>query len=352
MIKLKFPALMTKIKVLNSKILNNEHFQNLINTDSVTEIAEYLKNNTHYSKAFEGYDVEKLHRKDIEILLRKAVLEDMYNIYFFLPVEGQKFFKLMEKRFEIENIKFVLRSLHSNHPEYISKEKLFPLNHRTIDADSLSSITTFEDVINILKNTIYEPIINSVYQNYTKTGKIQYLLNAFDFWYFTRMKSLLSLMPSFGKNLKKIFYIQMDLANIQWIYRAKILFKLSTEEVLNFIMPISFNLSGDELKSMATAENLEDFINKISICSYGQYFQNIDKDIFPYVIERICEKIILKNAKMLLSKTQNGFDVMSGYLYIREYEYKDLITLIEGKRYNIPNDKIKNFLILVGENNA
>ncbi|WP_129409772.1 V-type ATPase subunit [Marinitoga lauensis] len=43
---------------------------------------------------------------------------------------------------------------------------------------------------------------------------------------------------------------------------------------------------------------------------------------------------------------------MSGYLYVREYEYKDLITLIEGKRYEIPNEKIKSFLILVGDNDA
>ncbi|WGS64314.1 V-type ATPase subunit [Marinitoga aeolica] len=349
---MKFPALMAKIKVLNSKILNDNDFQNLINTDTVTEIAEYLKNNTHYKKLFEGFDIEKLHRRDIEILLRKAMLEDMYNIYFFLPIEGQKFFRLMEKRFEIENIKFILRSLHSNHPEYIKKEKLFPLNHKTVDEDTLTNISSFDDALNIFKNTIYEPIINSVYQNYAKTKKIQYLLNAFDFWYFTKMKSILSTMPSFGKNLKKLYYIQMDLANIQWIYRAKILFKLSTEEVLNFLMPISFNLSQDELKSMASAETTDDFINKISICSYGQYFHNIDKDIFPYVIERTCEKIILKNAKTLLSRTQNGFDVMSGYLYVREYEYKDLITLIEGKRYEIPDEKIKSFLILAGENDA
>ncbi|WP_206076355.1 V-type ATPase subunit [Marinitoga lauensis] len=205
MIKLKFPALMAKIKVLNSRILNDNDFQNLININSVIEIADYLKNNTHYDKSFKNEDIEKLHRRDVEILLRKSMLEDLYNIFFFLPIEGQKFFKLMEKRFEIENIKFILRSLHSNHSEYITKEKLFPLNHKTVNEDTLVSITSFEDVLNVFKNTIYEPIINSVYQNYVKTRKIQYLLNAFDFWYFTKMKSVLSIMPSFGKNLKNYF---------------------------------------------------------------------------------------------------------------------------------------------------
>ncbi|GAB6190109.1 hypothetical protein JCM30566_18520 [Marinitoga arctica] len=346
---MKFPALMAKIKSLNSKILSSEDLTNLINTNTVTEIAEYLKKNTHYNKIFDGEDISQLHRRDIEILIRKSMLSDLYNIYFYLPAEGHKFFKIMEKRFEIENIKFVLRSLHSEHPEYISKEKFFPLNHSYIDEDVLSSVKSFDEAVNILKNSPYQSVIDSTYQNYLKTGKIQHLLNAFDFWYFTKMKSTLNLMPGFGRNLKKIFFIQMDLANIQWIYRAKVLFKLSTEEVLNFLMPISFNLSSEELKNMTTAENIEDFINKISICSYGKYFQNINKDIFPYVIERTCEKILLESAKKMLSHTQNGFDVMSGYLYVREYEYKDLITLIEGKRYEIPNDKIKTFLLLAGD---
>lgn len=349
MIKLKFPALMAKVKVLNSKILNENDFHNLTNTNSVTEVVEYLKNNTHYNKNFENIDIQKLHRRSVEVIIRNSMLSEFYNLYFYLPVEGQKFFSLMEKRFEIENIKFILRSLHSGHPENIVKEKLFPINHNTIDYDLLASIKSFDDALNVFKNTMYQPIIDSAYQNYQKTNKIQYFLNAFDFWYFKKMKSSLSIMPSYGKGLKKLFFEQMELANVQWIYRAKILFELSTEEVMNFIMPITYHLSKEELNNLSTSENVDDFISKINSSSYGDYFKNIQKEMLPYMIERICERILFDEAKTLLSRTQNGFDVMSGYLYVREYEYRDLTTLIEGKRYDISNEKIKSYLLLAGE---
>jgi V/A-type H+-transporting ATPase subunit C len=58
---------------------------------------------------------------------------------------------------------------------------------------------------------------------------------------------------------------------------------------------------------------------------------------------------LLKDAKELISETQNGLTVMSGYLFLREYEYKDLITLIEAKRYKIPNDRFNAFLLLIEE---
>ena len=77
---MRLPGLMAKVKALDSKILNENDYQNLINANSVTEIAEYLKNNTHYNKSFENVEVSELHRRDIEILLRKSILQDFYHL--------------------------------------------------------------------------------------------------------------------------------------------------------------------------------------------------------------------------------------------------------------------------------
>jgi len=345
---LKFPALMTKVKALYSKMLSKEDFENLINTSSVTEITEYLKTHTHYSETFKNIDVSQLHRRDVEILIRRSMLDDFYNIYFYLPTDGKKFFKFMEKRFEIENIKFVLRSLHSGHPEYIEKRKLFPLNHRTVDEDSLVSVKSFEDILNVFRGTEYQKILESSYQSYAKTQKIQHLLNSLDFWYFTTMKKTLDSMPGYSKGLKELFYKQVDLTNIQWIYRARILFKLSTGEVLNFLIPFRRNLTKEDLQELASSNTATDFIGKLSSHPYGKYFKGIDENMFPYVIERACEKALLDDSKRLISMIQNGFDVMVGYIHIREFEYRDLITLIEAKRYSLSNEKMANYLISLG----
>ncbi|PNR92503.1 V-type ATPase subunit [Petrotoga sp. 9PWA.NaAc.5.4] len=346
---MKLPGLMTKVKALDSKILNEIDYQNLINTTSVTEIVEYLKNNTHYSKSFENVEVSLLHRRDVEVLLRKSILQDFYHIHFYLPIKEQKLFKLIVRRFEVENIKFILRSLHAEHPEYVKKEKLFPVPYKTIDLDSLISVKTFDDVLNVLRNSAYKSVIDSAYSNYQKTKKLQYLLNTFDFWYFSLLKAEFEKSKEFKKNLSFLFFEQMDLINVQWIYRAKVLFKLSREEVLNLLLPFSFKLTRNDIENLVNTESVEDFINVISTSFYGKYFKNKDKNIFSYIIERICDKILLEDSKKLMANTMNGLFAMSGYLYLREYEYKDLVTLIEGKRYQIPNEKIRNFLLLAGE---
>lgn len=346
---MRLPGLMAKVKALDSKILNENDYQNLINANSVTEIAEYLKNNTHYNKSFENVEVSELHRRDIEILLRKSILQDFYHIYFYLPVKDQKLFQLITRRFEVENIKFVLRSLHTEHPEYLQKVKLFPVTHRTIDENKLISVKTFDDLINVLRNSPYKKVIDSAYTNYQNAKRIQYLLNAFDFWYFSLLKSSFEKSKEFKNNLSILFFEQMDLINVQWIYRARVLFRLSREEVLNLLIPFSFKLSRKDIENLVNADSVENFINIISATFYGNYFKNTDKSIFSYIIERICDKILLEASKKFMMNMLNGISVMSGYLYLREYEYKDLVTLIEGKRYKIPNERIKNFLLLAGE---
>lgn len=348
LITLRFPSLMAKTKALYSKMLNEKDFENLINTSSVTEITEYLKAHTHYGEVFKNIDVSQLHRRDVEILIRRSILNDFYNIYFHLPLKGKRFFEFMEKRFELENIKFVLRSLHSGHPEYIEKRKFFPVNHKAVDEDVLTSVKSFEDVLNAFKGTEYQAILDSSYQSYVKTKKIQNLLNSLDFWYFTTMKKILDSMPGYSKGLWELFYKQVDLTNIQWIYRARILFKLSTSEVLNFLMPFYKNLTRQDLQELASSNTATDFINKLSSHTYGRYFKGIDENMLPYVIERACEKALLEDSRKLLSRIQNGFDVMIGYVHIREYEYKDLITIIEAKRYSLSNEKMVNYLVLFG----
>lgn len=343
------PGLTSKVKALYSKILNQSDYHNLIEASSITEIVAYLKNNTHYNEVLVGTDIANLHRRDVEILIRKSILSDFYHLYFYLPVKVQKLFKLIERRYEIENIKFIFRSLHSGHLEYISKERLFPVNHKTISEETFMAIKNFDDALNTFKNSIYSGVITSAYDNYRKTQKLQYLLNAIDFWYFSSLESEFKKNPEFSSNLRDLFFKQVDLINIQWIYRARLLFKLSTSEVLNLLLPITFKLSKSEIENLSTSEDLNDFIEKISLTFYGEYFKNIDQNIFSYIIERLCNRILLKDAKELISETQNGLTVMSGYLFLREYEYKDLITLIEAKRYKIPNDRFNAFLLLIEE---
>ncbi len=340
-----FPGLMAKVKTLNSKILTKDEIRKLLSAKDLQDVIKQLADNPKLSLSTER-DLSKLHRRDIEILLRRKMIDDFYNIYFYLPVDGKKFFKFMERRFEIENIKHVLRVLHLKKPETIDETKFFPLKHPEIDPKSLLNVKTMEGLIKLLKDSYYYSIIESSYETYVKNNHIEMLLNSLDFWYFMSMKKVLKSLPGYGGGIKKIFYIQTDLTNIEWIYRSRILFGLDSHETLNYIIPIEGKLTKADFSKLASSNDLDNFIENLSLTPYGEYFRNISKDTFSYVFQRISYRVLLKYAKMLLSHTDNGLDVLGGYLYVREYEYMDIVSIIESKRYAIKKEESLDFLIL------
>ncbi len=340
---MRYPGLMAKVKSLNSKILTLDEIDRFIAAKDLSELIRIMKENPKYSLSKEK-DLTKLHRRDIEVLLKTKMIDDFYNIFFYLPAEGKKFFKFMEKRFELENIKYVFRLLHGGNA--VDETKFFPVKYPCIDPKKLLSLRTLEDLLKLLKDSMYYSAIESVYENYNKTKRVELFLNALDLWYLTKMKNVLKSLPGYGGGLRKIFYTQIDLTNIEWIYRAKILFGFESHEALNYIIPIQGKLTKEELTKLASSKDVDDFMNNLALTQYGKYFQKIPKEDLSYLFQRVAYRVLLDCAKSLLAHTDNGLDVLGGYLYVREYEYMDMVMIIESKRYSIPKEKAQSFLIL------
>ncbi|MBZ4662167.1 MAG: H+transporting two-sector ATPase subunit [Thermotoga sp.] len=346
---MKLMGLSAKVKAMKSKMLTKEDFKNLMKTNSVIEIADYLKQHTHYQRFLKDVDVSKIHRRDLEILLRGAIVHDLYRIYFYLPYDIRKIFFMFEKRFEIENVKFIIRIVHSGYFENLSESKLYPLYHKSVDESSLLSAKNMEELWKVLEKTEYRVPLENAYRNYQTSGKVYYLLNALDLWYFLTMKRKLSGSSFCTEGIRDLFYLQIDMTNIEWIYRARLLFKLQPSEVLNLLIPLRGLLERQLFMELSNVSSTEEFLKKLSQTPYGKFFKDVKEDDLPFVLERICDRILLDKARRLSNNLQNGCDVAGGYVYIREYEYKDLVTIIETKRYSLSFEEAKGYLVTFEE---
>ncbi|ACM23091.1 MULTISPECIES: V-type ATPase subunit [Thermotoga] len=346
---MRFASLSAKVKAMKSKMLTRDDFEQLMKTKSVVEIADYLKQNTHYREILKEVDVSKLHRRDLEILLRGSIVQDLYKVYFYLPNDAKRIFLLFEKKFEIENIKFAIRVIHSGHPENLSESKLYPVYHKSIDEARLLSVKNMEELWNVLKESEYYAGLESAYRNYQNSGKVHHLLNALDLWYFLTVKRRLSSTSLYAQGFKHLFYTHIDLTNIQWVYRARLLFKLQTPEVLNLLTPFQGYLKKQFFSELSTVSSTNEFLKKLMQTPYGRYFEDMEESKLPFTIERICDRVLLDRAERLSNDVQNGCNVAVGYVYIREYEYKDLVTIIETKRYGLSSEEAKYYLVIFGE---
>ena len=62
-------VLLTKSRAMFGKRLTGQNVSELLNCQTVTEVAAYLKNNTHYSYALRNIDDSNVHRGQLEAAL-------------------------------------------------------------------------------------------------------------------------------------------------------------------------------------------------------------------------------------------------------------------------------------------
>ena len=70
----KYAAVNTKIAAMCGKLLDEEDYKRMIALSSPSEIAVYLKNNTHYGEFFRDRDASTMHRNEIERILKEGLI--------------------------------------------------------------------------------------------------------------------------------------------------------------------------------------------------------------------------------------------------------------------------------------
>lgn len=73
---LSYSGLTTKIRAMQSHLLNDQNFREIVELESVPQAVSYLKQHKGYEDLFEGYNEADLHRGQIEKMLRLTVYRD------------------------------------------------------------------------------------------------------------------------------------------------------------------------------------------------------------------------------------------------------------------------------------
>jgi V/A-type H+-transporting ATPase subunit C len=144
--------------------------------------------------------------------------------------------------------------------------------------------------------------------------------------------------------LKKWEGMVADLYNIQWIYRGKKFYRLSPEELLNYTMNFGDKLTFTDRKAMCYAKNLDELYRMTMDSGYGFLFkkEEISRDIY---MERRINRYIYYKLKALTRKYPMSIIQTIGYVWSLEFEIRDIISIIESIRYELPPEETRKFLV-------
>lgn len=338
----KYAAINTKVKAMEKQLLTDSDYLKMIELPEIASIVDYLKAETFYQHLMTadlGEDIGAL-----EGVLKKYLFTQYEKLFHYFYGDDKKFFKILFMRYEIENIKVFLRMIiRKESLQRISDHIIIPEAYSSIDYTLLNDARTLDDIISGLEGTEFEKIIQ-MFKDEEEDKLMFYMEMNLDRLYFKKLYSHSKKLG--GENSRAIVEIvsrNIDMLNIQWIYRGRRFYKISQEELLNYSLPGGKHFKYDQLKEMCYKENLSEIEAMIRTSAYGVLFEDVpDFEIF---LERSMERYIYKYFNQLrLSYPMTMVEPLV-YMHRLEYEIRDLITILEMKRYHLKGEEGKRFLV-------
>ena len=337
----RFAALSTKLDAISGRFLQEEDYEALLHKEKVTEVARYLKENTHYANLLADVDPDDVHRGDLNLLLSRKVIEITEKLAHFTSHNYKELMKALLIRYEVEDLKLILRAI-SRNEDVRSLDALFIHSKKFshLDYEQLLSISSIEDMVALLRGTIYEEAFRSITQEDLELREFHAEMNL-DFVYFKNLlKKSKNLSNEDRKILEELIGINIDLINIQWLYRARKYYGLSPEEILNYTLPGGIRYKFSQLKDLVYQDDPIEAV--ISSVKYTYPKIVAMKDIY---IERKIYQYLYDMFKKSNRENRMNIAKLTSVLHFLEYEIRDIITIIEGIRYDVPVEAMKDFLI-------
>ena len=341
---LTYSGLTTKVRAMESRFFTERQYEELASLATVGEALEFIKSQPAYGEVLASAD-SSTHRSELEKLLLLSRYRDFEKLYRFAGPGPRKFLSLYFSGFEIALLKRCLRSIAGPEKRPVKLELFqdFFTRHSRLDVAKLSACATVADLTAALKGTPYYELFSRL-DNLESASLFDYeiQLDLYHFKWAWRIKDKFT-DKSERETLTRCFGSRLDLLNIQWIYRSKKYYHLSSSDIYTLLIPVNYRLKKEEVTRLAEAGSLDEFFNVLSGTRYGSLSRS-DLRIEPD-LEALYEQVMNQIYAVTARKNPYSAAILNSYFYFKNLEISRLITAIECIRYGMDSSEILSCII-------
>ncbi|MFV0255109.1 MAG: V-type ATPase subunit [Erysipelotrichaceae bacterium] len=337
-------ALSAKIKAKFSKHLSAKDYQNLLAKQSVSEVADYLRNSTYYGEYFSNISSDNIRRGKLESILRDSVFLRYQQLLKFAPNKKQDFFKYQIILNECKTIVRMFTMMKGkNRPDDLEFATYHLSKLSKINYYALLQANNIEEFMGGLVGTPYYKVLMDF--SAQAVDKINYtnLENALNKYYYTEVKQLVDkfFVKSEQEDINKVFNCHIEIENLTRVYRLKKSFKYDNSYIKSILTPYYSLINQKRLDQFIDNLNADEFVNELRRTAYTKY---IPKQPFVH-IENYMERMLYNVSRHYLSFSSSAAVALVCYSELVEIEIQNIIEIIEGIRYKTPEEEIKALLI-------
>lgn len=339
-----YNATVAKIKTIYGRRITRNDYEALLNMSSISDVAQYLKNNTHYSSILSNVDINTVYRGMLENLLRKDMFQTYLKITKFEGLAKQEFYNYMFLRSEITEILRCIRSINAKYFRHIDTVEIFYNPYTPVDFIELVKVKTFPELLELLKRTPYYNVLSDITPN--EKGKVDFSRCEVKMrtYYLNRLLESVKFHKEDTEMLKFLITSDIDLINVINSYRLTAFFGANEKDIEEDILPFSGRLSRNKLIDIYSADTPSEFLSRFSKTYYGRTM--IEQGLDVNNLEFSIQKLRYLFTKRALSKSDSAPLSVYSFMSLRSVEVHNLITIIEAIKYELPAAEIESLIII------
>ncbi|MDR2648599.1 MAG: V-type ATPase subunit [Clostridiales bacterium] len=343
-----YSGINAKIKAMRGNLLTAADYARLCQAGSVEAVARTLSEYPAYRAAMSQTLNMEIHRDIVEQKILLSLSDDFKRIYSFLSDFGvRKYMSAYFLSFELGIIKTLLCMVYDERDISYSAPELNLLigTELKINTASLKASKNPEEFIRNLQGAGFYSMLTDAFTSRSSLFEIEMQLDLY--YYMNLWKRQRQYLDTKNRRLmERISGSEIDLRNIMWVYRLKKYYNLNNSRIYAYLIPISYRLRRARLMRMVQCASIPELCVEIETSPYGAVFGDLSS------LEKAYYKQMSKLYIRASSMHPQSLAYTTGFVYFKELELRNLISLLEGVRYKLKPSDIMSYLNLHKEAEA
>lgn len=341
-----------RLRGMRAHLFPMDFYQRLIEASDVPEIIKDLME-TSYSADLEAELVRGRTAAVVDDALKNNMARAYRKVLAFIHPKGRELLHTLLGRWDVFNIKTILRGAHNHVAFEEMKESFFPAGY--MGEEELEALAKIEEVRAIVDTMamwqlVYATPLRRAYPEYARDNDLAPLELSLDRQYAEWAASRLRGDQLDVEVARRVLGMQIDTSNLVMVFR---LLKADTES----IRPDRYFLEGgravrkDVFLDLAKLSDVDEVLDRLKGSPYSDALDEaalryLENNSIP-VFERALEEQLMRRALMSGVKDPHGVGVAIAFLYGKQNEITNLRIIVKGNAVGMPADRVREELILV-----
>ena len=337
-------AVLAKARAKYGKFLSDRDYQSLTACQSVAEVMVYLKSHTHFSAALQEVNDRDVHRGRLEQLLRQYLFDEFDSLCRYDSGISAGFSSYFVEKTEVEQIVRFLVLLNANATEkFIFQFPAFLSKHTEIDVNALANARDFNEFLAALRQSPYYGLLKKYTPDEKGRLPVSEIENALYEHILSHMTELIRKKAKGSEQQELLAMIRtiIDYSIFSRILRLKKYYHLPPEIIRANVQTKFCSLNPKIVDKMCEAQSSGEVFQIMQSTGCGRLIGKIGYKYASDITPRVRYRLAKKNIHF----SNNPSVVMISFMFLSETELMNVISLIEGVRYQHDPKTIQSMII-------